>query len=297
MVDGAGTDDSLNTHVHIPHPQTHAPPPPQVVSAGEVGLLLTASLDGTISLFSHRLKTQQRLYTKQQKEAKKAGGIHSLCYSAKNRWVANTNGRSIYLWDINTEDTVHIISSQPARVLQIALDNRNDLLVGLLSNSLVHCWGTGNLDLRQVIDVRGQAHHNNNKSDRDSSDFVNCMILFENRELVPIQSVREKCARRSMKAENDKKGPSQSNAKMQKNVTKGSKNAKMDVIGDDNDDNEGDEEEQGQEEDEEDAVAQKSHFPRCLGLGGQLLKCWKLAPESVTGMCMCVLHSDFGIDA
>jgi len=260
-----------------------------------VGLVLTASLDGTISLFSHRLKVQQRLYSRQQKEAKKAGGIHSLCYSAKNRWVANTNGRSIYLWDINSEETVHIISGQPARVLQLTVDNRNDLLVGLLSNSLVHCWSTNNLDLRQVVDARGQENAYN-RSDRDGSEFVNSMVLFENKELMPVQMAHKNPTKQAKKKI---ARSSKDDAKARKIVTGiqgGNKGAKMDIVGvgdDDDEDNNGDD---GNEEKDGALVQSIQHFPFSMCLAGQLLKCWKLAPESITGLYLrstCALRKSF----
>ena len=154
-----------------------------MIFAQSLGMLISASVDGTVSFFSVQRKKQCKLHTKQQGEARKVGGIVSVCYLSKHRWVANSCGRTVVIWEVPSEDTVTTIRDQPAPVLEIVADDRSDILIALLSNTTVHIWGVGNWDLRQVLDGRGAPTQSIGAFVQLQQEMVNKLLVFENREL------------------------------------------------------------------------------------------------------------------
>ncbi len=152
----------------------------------EIDSVLCASLDGTISIFSHETKTHTRTIRGTHREAA-TNGILALSYSSKSRFVVSSADRALYVWELYTEEITHRMTDLPAIVTNVQTFDKEDIVVALLSNSTVYVWNSLNFELRQVLDGCGSSP---DQLVSREEEMLRHLLVFENLEIARVESER-----------------------------------------------------------------------------------------------------------
>lgn len=156
----------------------------------EINSVLCASLDGTISFFSHETKTHTRTFLATHQQAA-TNGILALSYSSKNRFVVSSADRMLFVWDLYTEEITHCMNDLPAIVTNAQTFDKQDLILALLSNNSVYVLSGLNFELRQVMDGCGppSAYGGDLPLGRND-DMLRHLLVFENLEIARVEVER-----------------------------------------------------------------------------------------------------------
>ena len=178
-------DDEKFRNLHLPYIQLHTDAITKSLYLPERDCVVSSSLDGTISFFSHKAKTQLHHFKGTYREAAK-NGIACMAHSAKNKFIISSAERGLYAWDVTSEEITHRLTDLPALVSQVEVDDRNDIIVALLDGGTVMVWGSLNFELRQTLDGRGPLDDlfgGFGRRNRNSEEIITKLLLFDNKEI------------------------------------------------------------------------------------------------------------------